>query len=275
MEGSNNMTDDLFKAKPAVILEVDLAKWSIVYDFLSSMMNELFVVFDFKYKKIQYVSNNDLILSGHTQEISEDFSSDFVEKIIHPKDIIFWEDIHHIIVNSLDKGELLTDQVNYFSFLLRMKNPLLLNIKSGYLINYVKLKPVWINEQIRFGICMISASVVRKQNYQLYVYYKNMDYSEYSFKTKKWEYYSFSPLNKRQKEMLIWAQQGLSLKETADKMNVADKTIESIRCTVFEKLGVNTIEQAIQYASNRRLIYHSPSVQSEIAPKVRQRNKSK
>lgn len=267
MERSNGITDDLFKEKRAISSDVDLAKWSIMYDFLSSMMNELFVVFDFEYKKIQYVSNNGLTLSGYTQETSEDLNSDFVEKIIHPKDITFWEDIHHIIINSLEKGELPADQVNYFSFLLRMKNPLL-NRKSGYLINYVKLKPVWVDEQIRFGVCMISTSVVRKQNYQLYVYYRNMDYSEYLFKTKKWEYYSFSPLNKRQKEMLIWAQQGLSLKETADKMNVADKTIESIRCTVFEKLGVNTIEQAIQYASNRRLIYHSPSVHSEILSKA-------
>jgi len=41
-------------------------------------------------------------------------------------------------------------------------------------------------------------------------------------------------------------------------MNISEKTIENIRKTIFEKLGVNTIEQAIQYASNRRLIYHVP-----------------
>ncbi|MDR1223235.1 MAG: helix-turn-helix transcriptional regulator [Tannerella sp.] len=75
--------------------------------------------------------------------------------------------------------------------------------------------------------------------------------------------------------MLVWAQQGLSLKETADKMNVANKTIENIRRTLFEKLGVNTIEQAIQYASNRRLIYHSPPVHSKTAPKAIKQRKQK
>ena len=85
-----------------------------------------------------------------------------------------------------------------------------------------------------------------------------MDYSYYSFRTNQWKHYIYSPLSKRQKEALIWAQQGLSLKETANKMNISEKTIENIRKTIFEKLGVNTIEQAIQYASNRRLIYHVP-----------------
>ena len=55
MERSNSITDDLFKEKRAISSDVDLAKWSIMYDFLSSMMNELFVVFDFEYKKIQYM----------------------------------------------------------------------------------------------------------------------------------------------------------------------------------------------------------------------------
>lgn len=61
-------------------------------------------------------------------------------------------------------------------------------------------------------------------------------------------------INEKQKQVLIWAQQGLSLKETADKMNVSNKMIENIRTTIFEKFEVKSIEQAIQYASNRRLI---------------------
>lgn len=102
-----------------------------------------------------------------------------------------------------------------------------------------------------------------------------MDYSNYSFRTKKWEYFSFYPLSNKQKEMLIWAQQGFSLKETAIKMNVSDKTIESMRHTLFEKFGVSSIEQAIQYAFNRRLIDLSSFICSEIEPKIIKQNKPK
>ncbi|WP_278704681.1 response regulator transcription factor [Parabacteroides goldsteinii] len=235
----------------------------LTYDFLSSMMTEAIVVLDFAQNSFQYIPNNDLILCGYTQEALKDLGSDFFKKIIHPKDISFWGDIYDAILKYLSSEELPIDQVNYFSFLLRIKSSLSSKRKSDYIMTYVKLKPQWLEEQLRYGICLFSVSIRRKQDNQLYVHYKNMDYSDYSFKTKKWKHHQFIPLSKRQKEMLICAQQGLSLKETAEKMNVADKTIESIRWTLFEKFGVNTIEQAIQYASNRRLIYHSPATYSK------------
>lgn len=231
---------------------------SIAYDFLSSMMADLFVVLDFERNNFQYIPSNNLLLCDYMQKTTIALDYDYFKKTIHPKDAPFWENIHTIILDSLNNGELLVGEVNYFSFLLRVKSSLSSNAKSDYLMTYVKLKPQCVNDQLRYGIYMFSASVIRKQEHQLCAHYKNMDHSDYSFKTKKWKQYPFSPLSKREKEMLIWAQQGLSLKETAEKMSVADKTIESIRCTLFEKFGVNTIEQAIQYASNRRLIYHSP-----------------
>lgn len=258
MERLNNIQNDLFKDKVDISLAIGIAEWSIICDFLSSMMTEVLVILDFERKVIQCMPNNNQILSDYMSESSKEIGYDIIEKLIHPKDISFVNEIFHVIKESMCNDELPADQVNYFSFLLRMKNSLSPNRKLDYLMNYVKLKPLWVNDEVRFGICTLSASVIRKQNHQLNVYYKNMDYSEYSFKLKKWKYCSYSPLSKRQKEMLIWAQQGLSLKETADKMNLADKTVESIRGSLFEKFGVNTIEQAIQYASNRRLIYHSP-----------------
>lgn len=254
---------------------MDAGEWSIAYDFLSSMMTEAFVVLDFERKNFQYIPNNDLILCGYTQGTRVALGYDFFKKVIHPKDIPFWIDIHNTILDNLNNNELTADQINYFSFLFRIKSSLSSNKESDYLMIYVKLKPRWLNEQLRYGICMLSPSVIRKQDNQLSVHYKNMDHSDYSFKTKKWKHYPFSPLSKRQKEMLIWAQQGLSLKETAVKMNVSDKTIESIRCTLFEKFEVNTIEQAIQYASNRRLIYHSPLVHSKTVPKMIKQRKQK
>jgi hypothetical protein len=168
---------------------IDTDKWFIAYDFLSSMMTEALVVFDFDRKKIQYISNNDLVLCGYTQEMQKTLGYDFFNKSIHPKDILFWKDIHNTILNSLNNGELSADQVNYFSFLLRVKSSLSSNRKSDYLMTYVKLKPRWLNEQLRYGICMLSASIIRKQDNQLCVHYKNMNHSDYSFKTKKWKHY--------------------------------------------------------------------------------------
>jgi DNA-binding CsgD family transcriptional regulator len=225
------------------------------------------VVFDFNRKQVQYISDNDLLRHDPIRRKSNMSDCDFFEKIIHPDDISFWKGVHALILNNPNDEKLPVNQIDHFSFLLRIKNSLSSNKRPDYLMIYVKLKLQWEKEQLRYGIYTLSPSVIREQNKQLCVHYNNKDHSEYSFETKKWRYFRFSPLTKRQKEMLVWAKQGFSLKETAEKMNVSDKTIEVMRYKIFGKFGVNTIEQAIQYASNRKLIFHSPVEQSKTTSK--------
>lgn len=260
MKQPNVTTNDFFKAVHETSPVINEDEWSIVYDLLSSMMTEALIVLDFEQNNFRYIPNHDLILCGYMQEIPKELGYVFFKNVIHPNDMPFWLDTLNAILESLNNDEWLAKQINYFSFLLRVKSSLSSNNNPDYLMTYIKLKPQWLNEQLRYGICMLSVSVIRKPDYQLCAHYKNLDHSDYSFKTKEWKLYQYTPLSKRQKEMLVWAQQGFSLKETALKMGVSDKTIESIRCTLFEKFGVNTIEQAIQYATNRRLIYHPPFV---------------
>lgn len=227
---------------------------TFMYDFLASMLNEILIIFDFELKECLYVSNKNNNLTN-TQEKTVKFSLEELKEIIHPEDFTLCIDIYNCIENCLYNKSMPFDQLNYFSFLLRIKNFFSNKSSSGYFMSFIKLKPQWINNQMRYGICLLSASIIRKQNRLLTAHYINHDYSSFSFETKKWSYYKFSPLTKRQKEMLLWAQQGLSLKETAEKMNVSIKTIENMRSILYEKLGVSSIEQAIQYVSNRKLIY--------------------
>lgn len=223
-----------------------------IYDFLSSMISDSFIVFDFTQNNIDYISKNGLLFCCSDGNVIDNNS---LKKIIYPADLIFLERVCENIQETIDNDILSIAKVDYFSFLLRIVTDLFTHAQSDYFMTYVKLKIFLEKGRLHYGICLFSASIIRQQDNQLFVYYKDMNYSTYSFKTKRWTYHSFSPLNKRQKEVLIWAQQGLSLKETAVKMNVVDKTVESIRTSLFEKLGVKSIEQAIQYAFNRRLIY--------------------
>lgn len=229
---------------------LDTEEWISAYNFLSDMIANTVVVFDFDKKTFKYIPND------YVQNTPIEVDYEHVKNIIHPNDVSFLDNVYTVILDSLNNEELMTDHINYFSFILQIRKDWSLQGKSDYLMTYVKLKPQWVNGLLKYGICMLSASIIRKQDNQLCAHYKCMDYFDYSFKTKKWTHIPFSPLSKREKEMLIWAQQGLSLKETAIKMNVADKTIENMRYTLFAKFGVNTIEQAIQYAFNRRLLYN-------------------
>ena len=262
MANLNGMKDDFFTETPESVSIMDDEASSISYELLSGMMTEALVVLDFKKKAFQYVPNHDLCLCGHTQETPKLLGFDFSKESIHPKDLPFWIDIHNTIVDGLNNNELLADKVNYFSFRIRVKSALSSKKNPDYLMIYVKLKPKWVNGQLRYGICLLSASVIRKPDKQLTVHYHDMDYSEYSLKTKKWTHHPFSPLSKRQKEMLVWSHQGFSMKEIAEKMCISYKTIDNIRQKLFDRFEVNSIEQAILFALNRRLIYHPPPIQS-------------
>lgn len=221
-------------------------------DILSELISDSFIVFDFTQNRIDDISEKGLLsycFGGKTLDC------DSFKEIIYPEDRIFLEEVYTIIQKSIDNEVLSKVRVDCFSFLLRIATTSFTYGQSDYIMTYVKLKPILEKSKLHYGICLFSASIIREQDNQLFVYYRNMDYSCYSFKTRRWTYHSFSPLSCKQKEVLIWAQQGLSLRETAIKMNVVNKTVEGIRTSIFEKLGVSSIEQAIQYALNRRLIY--------------------
>jgi len=256
---TNAITEDFFKGTiPESISAMGAGEMPMAFEDVSSMMTEALVILDFHQKNFLFMSNHNLSLGGFTLENSKEHGYDFFKKTIHPDDLPFWIDVHHAIIDSLNNDVLPADKVNYFSFLLRVRSAFSFKKKTDYLMIYVKMKPKWINEQLRYGICLLSASVMRKPNRHLHVHYINKGHSEYSFQTQKWTHHPFSLLSERNREMLVWAQQGLSIKETADKMDVITKTIEKMRQNLFGKWEVNSIEQAIQYANNRRLLYHPP-----------------
>jgi len=234
----------------------DTVELSIFYEILSDLMTEPLVVLDFRRKDFHYMPNNDLSLCGYTQEETIEMGYHFFKEAIHPEDLSFWIAVHDAILNSLNNDDLHACEVNYFSFQLQIKNALATSKNTKYLLINIKLKPQWHKEQLRYGICMFSSSFMKKQDYKLCAHYNNRDHYDYCFKTKEWTHHKFSPLGRRQMEMLVWAQQGLSLKDTADKMNISIKTIENMRHELFYKWEVNSIEQALQYASNHRLLFH-------------------
>ena len=250
--------DDFFAGILERVPATNAGEMSIPYEVLSHMMTEAIVVLDFHQKNFLYMPKNDLSLCGYTQEESIKMGYHFFREAIHPKDLSFWIDSHDVILKSLRNDSLLSNEVNYFSFQLQIKNSLATNRKNTkYLLINVKLKPHRHKEQLRYGVCLLSPSLMKEPDHTLRVHYINRDYCDYSFKTRKWIHHTFSPLGRRQLEMLVWAKQGLSIPEIADKMNISGKTIENMRRNLFEKWGVRSIDQVLQYASNHRLLYYS------------------
>lgn len=193
--------------------------------FLSNLLDNSFLVFDF---------DNFL---GDSNPVGNMFGHKNTHKSVHPNDLIFFKDVCCVIRDIFNNEELPLDEIHYFAFLLQVGTDLQPNGYTDYFMTYVKLKVLLENGQPQTGFCTLSTSIQREQERRLAVYYKNMDYSVYSFLKKKWTFFPFSPLTTRQKEVLTWARQGYSLKESAEKMGISRKTIENMRRNILKNSG--------------------------------------
>jgi DNA-binding CsgD family transcriptional regulator len=224
----------------------------------ANIVTEAVYVLDFQKRCFHYVADHEFFLCGYSQEEVMSLGYDFFQEVIHPEDLSLWEKMHNVILKRLEKSGSI-EGIDYFSCSFRLKCRLPTAGKFDYLMAYQKLKPKYIDGQLRFGICTLSVSVIQTSG-KLRLYYKNKpDYETYSIIGQKWRKQKIRLLNDRQKAILILAKQGKSRREVACILCVSVGVIDMEKTFIFEKLGVSTTEQAIIYATNHRLIFsHNP-----------------
>ena len=206
-------------------------------------------------------------MCGCTPEKVKKDGYDFLNFMLHPDDLHLWKNMHVVMLNSLHKKELPTEKINYFECTFRIRNFLSEESENpDFLMAYLKIKPEIQNGIPLYGICLLNISVVPKPQNML-VYYDNHDYSVYSFISRKWIFRKFKQLSKREKQILVWSQEGLTNKEMADKLSLSVKVVEKIKTSLFEEqnsvndLNLNSFSKKNQYANNRCLIYHDTAIE--------------
>ena len=262
MGRKNTMAGDFFKGMPESAPALDeeklLAEWADV----SGMISEALFVLDFQKKNLLYVSSHNLFSCGYTPEKIKEEGYDFFKTLIHPDDLSLWKDIHVAILKSLYDNKLQAERINFFGCTLRIRSFLSNEDKKpDYLMIYLKIKPKFKHGIPLWGICILSVAVSQNSG-NLCVYYDNNDHLTYSFKAEKWIFHSFTPLSKREKQILIWSQKGLTNKEMADRLHLTVKVIEKAKTLLFEEVNnLNSFSKKLQYANNRCLIYQSPTIE--------------
>jgi DNA-binding NarL/FixJ family response regulator len=71
----------------------------------------------------------------------------------------------------------------------------------------------------------------------------------------------FEPLTKREKEVLQLMSEGMSNKETAEALKLAEGTIKNHIFNIYSKLQVNNRIRAIALAKEAKIINYSPFIQ--------------
>jgi DNA-binding CsgD family transcriptional regulator len=237
-------------------------KLSVEYADISGMMSEALLVLDFQNRDFLHVSQHNLLICGYTPEKIKELGYEFFIFLIHPDDLTLWMNIHIAILKSLYENKLPKENIIFFGCTLRIRNFLSEEGKKpDFLMTHLKIKPKFMNGIPRWGVCLLSISVA-PQSGNLCAYYDNHDYSTYSFESRKWRLHPAMPLSKRDKQILVLSQKGLSNKEISEKLCISVKTVEQTKTSLFEEQNLNSFSKKIQYANNRCLIYQSPVIES-------------
>lgn len=228
------------------------------YDFFLEMIMETVYIIDFHRQSVRYMANHGLFLTECNSKNVMDQGYEFFSKIIHPEDLPLWIQIYNTMLTYLHSPGISVDSINYFSCTFRVRSGFDPGNKPYYLMVYQKLKPIFVNGLLRFGLCVLSDSVIPASGNLRIHYRDNTNYEEYySFVTNRWKAQKIEPLSERQKMILLLAKQGKKAKEMADIMCLSVPNINKERIALLEKFGVRNIKEAVIYVMNRRLIVDS------------------
>ena len=225
---SKSITSLFYSGVPAITGDANMDRFPFAIQNLADMCTDFVYVIDFLKRGFFYVVNRDFFFHGHSLDEVLTLGYDFFPKVIHPQDLALMADMHAAILRracAMDNP----DEIDYFSFTARIKT------QTGYLMAYHKLKPVFVDGQVRFGICMMSNSVMNKSG-NLRAYYRNsMEFDEYL--KGEWKKDRIELLSVQEKKVLIFARQGKTNQQIAGMMEIEHQTVRNIENSIYAKLA--------------------------------------
>ena len=248
MTKTSSITEQFFKDVPLIEGNKNDDRLPFGFEDFVAISQETVYVLDFLTRGFRFVPNRNTFLCDHSVEEVLSLGYNFYISVIYCKDLPLMQDMHAAILRRLCNMNNLGD-INYFSFVVRRK------IGSQYFMTHHKLKPVFVDGKIRFGICLLTSSALKNPGH-LHAHYANgIDFDEYSFDTKKWQKGTEQTLTVREKNILKLAMQGKTYNEIADLLHLSPHTIRNAKTFIYQKLKVQSMTQAVTYAINRRLIF--------------------
>ena len=222
----------------------------------SAIMTDSLYVLDIQKEQFCYIKPDNLFLCGFSVEDALKLGYNFYSKIICSEDLHLWADVRKAIVQYLINFEDKKDNIDYFFCTFRLQRSysfFMPRLLQQMVHHYIK--PVWENNELRYFICSVGSSTVKKSG-NLRMYSKDvLIYEEYNLKTKRWKQKTKEFLTEREQAILMLAQQGKNSKEIADYLYRGHNTIRNQIKPLFSKLNVHSIKEAIELTNNHHILY--------------------
>lgn len=218
---------------------------------LSSVITDSFYVFDIAQKQFCYIKSDNSFLCNYSIENAMKLNYYFYTRIIHPEDLSLWENILNIISQCLDDRKDKLNEIEYFSCYIRLLRKYSFSSRFLSQMIYQRMKPIYINNNIRYLICTVRISSNKNSGELLLQNKDNLTYEKYNFSTKKWEKYKIELLTEREQAILMLAQQCKNTVEIANELCKGKHTIRNLIKVLFSKLNVHSMQEALQILQNR------------------------
>lgn len=217
----------------------------------SRITYQSFYIIDYEKKTFEYVSDNPLFLCGKSADEVLKLGYEFYFKNVVPEDLELLLKINEIGFNfyeniPLEERKLYT--ISYDFHIINEKN-------NSVLINH-KLTPLFLTNdgKIWKAMCMVSLSNNQSSG-NIFISKENSDETfEYDLSELKWIKKEKKKLSPREYEILSLYAGGLKINEIAQKLFITADTVKFHRKKLFEKIEVDNIAEALNYAKINKLL---------------------
>lgn len=209
-------------------------------------------VIDYYKQNFLYVADNPLFLCGMSANEVRELGYNFYINHVTPEDLNLLLEINLAgfqFLQNIPVEELRNYTVSYDFHIINKDS------NKKRLINH-QITPLRLTEsgKVWLALCVALISSRNKSGNIMMMKNKSKDYWLYNRENKKWKATSRLEFSEAEKEVLRLSAMGFTMNEIADEIHRSFDTVKAYRKSLFEKLGVDNISEAISYAMNHRLI---------------------
>lgn len=252
---TNIKTGDFFSLQNSVenINESDYTKVGLIIEAAKAFERSTYqcvYIIDYFKQGFLYVSNNIARLCGGEAEKIKDFGYRFYIDYVPEKDLKMLLEINNSgfkLFNTLPIGERKSYTISYDFHIKRGKRKRLVNHKLTPLI-LTKDGSIWL------AICTISLAATNVPGNVIMKKPGAGTFYEYCLYTHKWEEKKEIVLSDTEREVLSLSTQGYTMNDIADNICKSVDTVKACKRSIFQKMDVKNIAEALTYAQNHQLI---------------------
>lgn len=210
-------------------------------------------IIDYFKQNFLYVSDNPLLLCGMTADEVKELGYSFYINQVTPEDLNLLLEVNvagFMFLANVDKKDLCNYTISYDFHIV--------NKVSGkkWLINH-QITPLRLTEEkdkVWLALCAASISSRNESGNIFMSKNKSNKLWQYNRNTRKWKEIARPELKEIEMDVLKLSAMGYTMQEIAEEVNRSFDTVKVYRKSLFEKLGVENIVEAINLAKNQRII---------------------